>query len=389
MGDNILKSKTKVKVDQPLELLMASLKSIDGRKTYKSNYLQFLKFTGMKNGQQLIDTTPKKLTQIIIDYILQLSQEINPNTVPTYLTAVRSFLEINDVDLKWKKIKKFYPAKVKISGQNAYSTEQVKKMLSVTRILQHRALIHFHASSGCRGGALYYQYDTKLKRPLTIGDLRDMPHGCQKVTVYRDTIDEYSTFLTPEAVIEIENYLTERRNKGEILNNESPLFIKLNGTPMEEQDARQIIKRTVTMANVRGQKKNGRYPVQLVHGFRKRYNTILKLNNSVNDNAIEKMMGHKNGLDGTYLQITEDRLFEEFYKGVTDLTIDSTARDQIKIKELEKQIVPDQQEIVSKIMPEVMTHFRKELGLDKITPETVDSLNMEQLKNLVKNILVS
>jgi hypothetical protein len=59
MGDNILKSKTKVKVDQPLELLMASLKSIDGRKIYKSNYLQFLKFTGMKNGQQLIDTTPK------------------------------------------------------------------------------------------------------------------------------------------------------------------------------------------------------------------------------------------------------------------------------------------------------------------------------------------
>ena len=115
----------------------------------------------------------------------------------------------------------------------------------------------------------------------------------------------------------------------------------------------------------------------------------MKLNNSVNDNAIEKMMGHTNGLDGTYLQITPDRLFEEFYKGVTDLTIDSTARDQIKIKELEKQIVPDQQEIVSKIMPEVMTHFRKELGFDNITPETVDSLNMEQLKNLVKNILVS
>ena len=115
----------------------------------------------------------------------------------------------------------------------------------------------------------------------------------------------------------------------------------------------------------------------------------MKLNNSVNDNAIEKMMGHTNGLDGTYLQITPDRLFEEFYKGVTDLTIDSTARDQIKIRELEKQAVPNDQELADKIMPKVLGKLRKELGLDKITPEIVDTLDNNQLKNLVKNFLVN
>jgi integrase/recombinase XerD len=67
----------------------------------------------------------------------------------------------------------------------------------------------------------------------------------------------------------------------------------------------------------------------------------MKLNNNVNDNAIEKMMGHQKGLDGTYLQITDERLFEEFYKGVTDLSVSSYARDQIKIKKLEKTI-PDE-----------------------------------------------
>jgi integrase/recombinase XerD len=249
-------------------------------------------------------------------------------------------------------------------------------------------LIHFHASTGCRAGSIYYEYDKSLKRALTIGDLRDMPHGCQMVTIYRDTKDEYSTFLTPEAVIEIENYLAQRRNKGEILNNESPLFIKLNGTPMTEMDAKQIMKRTVTVANVRGQMKNGRYPVQLVHGFRKRFNTIMKLNNSVNDNAIEKMMGHQKGLDGTYLQITDERLFEEFYKGITDLTISDEFRDKLKIRELEKA-KPDDEEIITKIMPEVLTHLRKELGLGTITNDAVDTLNKEQLKNLVKNFLVN
>ena len=146
-----------------------------------------------------------------------------------------------------------------------------------------------------------------------------------------------------------------------------------------------ILKRIVNEANVRGQMKNGRYPIQLMHGFRKRWNTIMKLNNDVNDNAIEKMMGHENGLDGTYLQITEERLFEEFYKGITDLTIDSAARDQIKIRELEKKAIPNEQEIFEKIMPQV----RKELGLEKITPEIVDTLSKEQLQNLVKNFVAN
>jgi integrase len=389
MGQIILKSKTRMKSDQPLELLLSSLKSIDGRKTYKANYQKFLDFSGMKNGQQIIDTTPKKLTQIIIDYVLDLAEKISPNAIPTYLACIQSFCDINDVDLKWKKIRKFYPAKVKNSGQNAYSTEHVRKMLSITRKLQHRALIHFYSSTGARVGCIHYQFDAKSKRPLTIGDLRDMPHDCQQVTIYRDTKEEYITFLTPEAVIEIQNYLTQRRNLGEIITNDSPLFIRDNGTPVREFDVSPIMQNILGISDVRGQKKNGRYPVQALHGFRKRFNTILKLNNTVNDNAIEKMMGHTRGLDGTYLQITNDRLFEEFWKGVSDLTIDSTSRDQIKIKELESQAVPDEQEIINKIMPSIMGNVRKQLGLDKITPEIVDNLDNTQLKNLVKNFLTN
>ena len=105
MGGKILKTSMNEKVDQPLELLMASLKSIDSRGNYKRNYLRFLEFTGMKNGQQILDTTPKKLTMIIIEYVLDLSERVNPNTIPSYLSCVRSFLEINDVELRWKKIK--------------------------------------------------------------------------------------------------------------------------------------------------------------------------------------------------------------------------------------------------------------------------------------------
>ena len=52
---------------------------------------------------------------------------------------------------------------------------------------------------------------------------------------------------------------------------------------------------------------------------------------------------------------------------------------------MEKKAIPNEQEIFEKIMPQV----RKELGLDKITPEIVYTLSKEQLQNLVKNFVVN
>ena len=52
---------------------------------------------------------------------------------------------------------------------------------------------------------------------------------------------------------------------------------------------------------------------------------------------------------------------------------------------MEKKAIPNEQEIFEKIMPQV----RKEIGLDKITPEIVDILSKEQLQNLVKNFVVN
>ena len=147
-------------------------------------------------------------------------------------------------------------------------------------------------------------------------------------------------------------------------------------------------------ANVRGKMKNGRYPVQTCHGFRKRFNTLLKLDNDVNDNAIERTMGHKNGLDGTYLQITDERLFEEFYKGVPELTVDNTARDQIKIQELEEtnskvnlQMIESLQEQIYALTGQTnpkdfTTDFKKTLKKLEDTKQLEEIPLEEQMKSL-------
>ena len=54
--------------------------------------------------------------------------------------------------------------------------------------------------------------------------------------------------------------------------------------------------------------------MQADHGFRKRFNTILKLDNTINYNIAEKLMGYKNGLDGVYFTPTLGELLAEFRK---------------------------------------------------------------------------
>ena len=71
--------------------------------------------------------------------------------------------------------------------------------------------------------------------------------------------------------------------------------------------------------------------------FRKRFNTILKLNNDVNSNIAEKLMAHKKGLDGTYLQPTMEECYNEFVKAIPELTIDDSARKQFEIDDVNRE----------------------------------------------------
>jgi len=229
-------------------------------------------------------------------YVIHLKRTISPNSISTYANHLKTFLESNDIDLNWRKIKRLYPAMVKRSGRSAYTTEDIKKILNATTHLKHKALIHFLASTGVRIGAV---------PDLSLKHLRAMPLGCRMVTVYEDSTEEYQTFLTPEAAKALDDYLEERKKHNEVLDDESPLFREryLLGTTKPKRltkiSLQALLRRSLQKTTVRGQKKNGRYAEQLAHGFRKRLNTVMKLNKEVNDNVIEKMMGHKRGLDGT------------------------------------------------------------------------------------------
>ena len=75
---------------------------------------------------------------MIEDYVMELKRKLNPNSIPSYVNPLKLFLESNDIDLNWRKIKRLFPAPVKHPGDAAYSTEDIKKMLDCTPNLRNK-----------------------------------------------------------------------------------------------------------------------------------------------------------------------------------------------------------------------------------------------------------
>lgn len=313
-----------------LMLFVSSIKSEETKKMYLYQLSRFVKYYKLRDMDSILTIEPKQLQIMIEDYVMYLGRRISGNSFSVPINALCSLIELNDITLNWKKIKKLIPSRVKLTGEEAWTTENIRLMLAATKELRNKALIHFLASTGVRIGAI-----TNMK----LRHLTEMPFGCKSVLVNDDTTEEYMTFLTPEASSAIDQYLAQRQKDGELLKPESPLFRVKYQVGVEKtkscstQGLVNILFRIVK--GIRSEKVRGRFKIQQNHGFRKRFNTILKADNSINSNIAEKLMGHKNGLDGVYFKPTKEQLFEEFKKAIPRLTIDEAIRlrDENKLKD--------------------------------------------------------
>ena len=191
-------------MERSLLLFENSVKSKITFREYLKRLEKFRKFCNAGSFDSLSRIEPANLQEMLEDHIMLRKKQINPNSIPVEFFAIKSFLEINEVELKWKKVSKLFPAKIKKTGRRAYTTEEIQQILSTSTELRTRAIIHFLASSGVRIGAL---------PELRIRHLRDMPLGCKAVCVYEDTIEEYWTFISQEAVKALNKYLNKRKSE--------------------------------------------------------------------------------------------------------------------------------------------------------------------------------
>jgi len=148
-----------------LLLFYSAIKTNATKKQYEKYLNEFLSHFIIKNFDKLTQIPPKKLQEMIEDFIMyDKSQNKSASYISGKIFALKLFFSMNDVILNWDKIKKMIPERNKPSGDKAYTTEQIQILLKNTANLEYKALICF--KEGFR-----------IKPPPTEVIITDDPYG--------------------------------------------------------------------------------------------------------------------------------------------------------------------------------------------------------------------
>ena len=304
------------------------------KKCYLNEVKRFKEFYKIRDYDSLTTMEPKELQIMIEDYIMQRKGKVERSSLSHSLSALDLFFSMNDVILNFKKSKKLIPKQeTKQSGMKAYTVDEVSELIQSCKTFVHKVIINVMASSGVRAG---FVEDLKIKH------LKDMPLNCKAITVYADTVYEYTTFMTPEASAKLEQYFTWRKKKGEVLTPESFVFITEKRKCFTPLGLSTLLNRLVKNTTiVRTKTHKNRYDIMSAHGLRKFFDTTLKLNQNLNPSVVERLLSHKSKairLDSSYFRPRENDLFEVYQKAIPSLTIDKSSRLEFELEENKERL---------------------------------------------------
>ena len=296
------------------------------------------------------------------NYVLVLQErvdsgEIKPSTCGTLVSPAKLFADMNDIPLNWKKLSRLLPRSDLVASDEAYSREQIKKMLEFCD-LRARIIVLFFASSGMRLGGLAGLKDGDIT-PIPS---RDDPGNvvAAHVVVYAGTEDEYDTFVSGEAWTAYVEYRGVREKYGETITKTSPVLIgRFNAKTMKDGRAkaldygtiRNIVSAVCHKAGVMEQSPHykDRFVIKRVHGFRKFFNTTLRsIKTKDGKTAVdfinkERLLGHalinQHALEENYDRSDMVKeLLAEYVKAVAELTVSDQARLRLKVGDLQNEV---------------------------------------------------
>ena len=331
---------------EPYRNFINSLDSEDTRKSYRHSLDYFMKFLKVETYEQLLNYEHAKLEGIVRDFIIYLKQDkkASPATISLRLAALTHFYEMNDISLRWKKLKKFKSKFRNVVEDQPYTRDQIKKLVGAAP-LRDKAMILLMASSGIRRGAITF---------LRLKDMERIDkYNLLKFRIYKNEQESYTTYCTPECAEIIDQYMRWRERLGEKFTPNTPLFRLSFDTILAANRPKPIRPRTISRrinqllqdAEIRvpvtGNSTN-RSELMETHGFRKFFKTTC-INTGMNPLYSEYLMGHKSGLTKSYFKPSDMELLEGnekalgYVAAINDLTINEENRLHKKIDELTKK----------------------------------------------------
>jgi len=301
--------------------------------------------------------------QIIKSYVKEIKKEVkagktSPSLVKNRIKPIKALLSANEIDVTWTMINKMFPREVR-SEDRAYTKQEIQKMLEHCTDVIDKLIILMFSSAGFRLEA----WDYFCWKDIVFFEAENNDYKGAALRVYRGDLEEYWTFITPEACKILLLYKEEWKSRFlRYPNDNDPLIASTRfDVPrrLHQKGVRARVDKIVTKIGLRGQIKKGkrRYEVQLDHGFRKYFNTMMR-RAKVNYLDKEDMMGHKVGLEKHYERYQEEDFerFPEYQKAIPFLTISDGERLRLeneKLKEEKSEI----QTLKEKI--ERMEHYSK------------------------------
>ncbi len=305
--------------------------------TYRGLLANFLKWAN-KDHESLLLLPDDQLQILLEDYMIYCKKRFKKTGIVLRFSAIEKFLFVNDKIVNKRKLMMFLP-EAEARKQRAITDKECQDLLSHASTVRTKAIIHLFCATGARPEALVN---------VRMMDIGQMPDDCQSLVLYADTPNELITFINSEASQAVNEYLDERKDSGELLKPESylirPTFFIVNvktPKPVDIHVLESVIRNAMQRAKIKRKKVDEyRYDLALCGGFRKRFNSILKINPNISYPIAEMFMDHKMRMEAHYLTPTKEQLFEEYKKAIPELTISNEWRlkmeNEYKQKHIEK-----------------------------------------------------
>ena len=345
------------------QFFLDSLKAKDTLRKYKSSLGHFLNAiptsvfletekakssdvsTLAKLFVNLARKDPELAKKIITAYVKQMRKlveedKMSANTLPNYVKPIKAFLEINGVAIHWKSVYKLYPRASPEADDRAYTREEIQRMLEVCNDVTDKVIVLMSSSGGFRVESWnFFKWKDVVFFKNSDGSFKGAA-----LLVYRGDPEHYWTFITPESCKMLELYKELWKSQtGKYPMPDDPL-LKITKQRkiirLEAPGVKRRLDKIVRKIGLRTSLPNGkrRYEVQLSHGFRKYFNTMMR-RAGVNFLDKEDMMGHSVGLERHYERYSEEDFerFSEYQKAIPYLTISNEERLRLKNNQLEDE----------------------------------------------------
>jgi integrase len=323
-------------------------------------------------------------------------KKITAGTLRNSVKTIKTFCEVTDVTIAWKKISRGLPRAKRYADDRAPTLDEIRKLAEYPD-RRMKPIIYIMASSGIRVGAWDY-----LKWGHIVRIEKDGKVVAAKMIVYSGEADEYFTFISSEAYTALESWINYRKASREYISSESWVMRTLwNSTRPKENSlsnklvndpeklnsvgVKRLIERALWTQGLRAKLAIGkkRHEFQTDHGFRKWFKTQCEIAGMRPIN-VEILMGHSVGISDSYYRATENELLVDYLKALDFVTLSYEHRLEKNISEIEEQ-----SSINDKALKSELYANGQQISMlterDSLNSDAIAALS-DQVMNLMKEI---